>query len=153
MATRASLCFHAGAVNGGCPPFSRNYFFCYLLLSCGDLPVRLPFKFILTKKRSQKGFLFLVRIKGVEPPRRRHRLLRPARLPIPPYPHSLVRFERFVFRSPFRAIFPTTFLYYHTPQKMSTFLKAIGTTFFVEAKKNIFFSRAYATSPPRKPNE
>ena len=31
--------------------------------------------------------LFLVRVKGLEPSRRRHQILSLARLPIPPYPH------------------------------------------------------------------
>ena len=33
------------------------------------------------------SFLTLVRMKGLEPPRRWHWFLRPARLPIPPHPH------------------------------------------------------------------
>ena len=119
------ICFSVAAT---CPFDSRSYLF-------------------LPKKEAPKDFFFLVRIKGVEPPRRRHRLLRPARLPIPPYPHSLVRFERFVFRSPFRVIFPTTSSYYHTPHKMSTFLKALGTAFFVEAKKNVSFHRGLRHLP------
>ncbi len=31
---------------------------------------------------------FLVRLKGLEPPRRRHQILSLARLPIPPQPHN-----------------------------------------------------------------
>ena len=30
---------------------------------------------------------YLVRMKGLEPPRRGHWFLRPARLPVPPHPH------------------------------------------------------------------
>lgn len=32
-------------------------------------------------------FLHMVRMKGLEPPRRWHWFLRPARLPVPPHPH------------------------------------------------------------------
>lgn len=48
---------------------------------------------VLTKKISLKPFkikgfrlLIMVRMKGLEPPRRWHWFLRPARIPIPPHP-------------------------------------------------------------------
>ena len=33
--------------------------------------------------------LLLVRMRGLEPPRRWHWFLRPARLPVPPHPHNI----------------------------------------------------------------
>ena len=46
--------------------------------------------FGLDKKRQPFGCLFLVRVKGLEPPRTRHQILSLARLPVPPYPHKII---------------------------------------------------------------
>ena len=45
----------------------------------------LVLSFLLVRRK-----LALVRMKGLEPPRRWHWFLRPARLPVPPHPHFLL---------------------------------------------------------------
>ena len=74
--------------------------------------------FIRTLKIEQKNniklhswkhliLLSLVRMKGLEPPRRWHWFLRPARLPVPPHPHVLIND---LYSSIFSAFLSSSFL-------------------------------------------
>ena len=58
----------------------------------------------VSKKVPLRVLFFLVRLKGLEPPRRRHQILSLARLPIPPQPRSNIKFCKVEAAAPARQL-------------------------------------------------